>query len=252
MLQHEIDMEEPSLPTGLHALFLSKFEWTQFLSFDGLHSQFLTMYPLKYLKLQESGTRLGTISEDVAKELGLPNHLQLVMGGLDQVCGAIGVGNAKPGIFTESTGAALACCTMTPKPVLEYDNKIPCFYTAITDQYMLHTFSSGGIATRWLRDTLCTEEMSVATRCNEDAYTLMNRQAETIPVGSNGLIVLPHFQGSGPPDSDQHAKCMIYGLSLSHTKADIIRAFMEGVAIVLCRMVEAVIMYNKLRKLKRA
>lgn len=211
---------------------VTKEYWPEMLSELGIEERQLP-------KIVESGTIIGNISLEVAEELNLNKELTLVMGGLDQACGAIGVGNVVEGLFSESTGAALAVCALVNKPVFDKNSEMPCFYSAIPGMYMIHTFSSGGIAYKWLRDTLCSEEMSVADRCNANAYDLMNMQADSIAAGSDDLLVMPHFQGANAPDSDQAAKCVVYGLSLNHTKAHLIRAFMEGVALMLARMVEA-------------
>jgi xylulokinase len=69
---------------------------------------------------------------------------------------------------------------------------------------------------------------------------MIDDEARNIKPGAEGLVVLPHLQGSGPPDSNQSAKAVIYGLTLSHTQQHIARACLESVAITLCRMVESV------------
>ena len=191
-------------------------------------------------QIVESGTSLGYPDPQIAQQLGLSPQTLLVMGGLDQSCGAIGVGNTQPGIFSESTGAAMVVCTMCDKPVIDPNRKLSCFYTAIPDMYMIHGFSSGGIAYKWLRDALCGEEITIGERTGMGAYALMDLEAREIPPGSDGLVVLPHFNGAGPPDTDPFAKCAVYGLGMEHTKAHLIRAYLEGVAMSLCRIVDAV------------
>jgi len=189
-------------------------------------------------KIVESTTPVGKMLPEVTRELGLGGDVQVVMGGLDQACGAIGVGNVREGIFSESTGAALAACAMLDHPVFDPKGQMPLFYSCIPGKYIICAFSSGGIAHKWLRDVLCAEEKDISPRMGWSAYRLMDQEAAAVPAGSDGLVVLPHFMGSGAPDVDQYAKCMIYGLGLSHTKAHLIRAFMEGIAVVLARMVE--------------
>lgn len=190
-------------------------------------------------RIVESGTALGKMLPEAAKEFGLSENVELVMGALDQACGAIGVGNVREGTFSESTGAALAVCAVTNRPVFDPNAEMPCFYFGIPDRYMVHAFSTGGIVFKWLRDSLCSEEEALAGRTGMDAYALMDLEAKNIPAGCDGLVVLPHFQGAGPPDSDQFSKGVIYGLALNHSKAHLIRAFMEAVAMTLYRMVEA-------------
>jgi xylulokinase len=128
---------------------------------------------------------------------------------------------------------------VTDQPVFDPGRQMPCFYFGIPNRYMIHTFSSGGIVLKWLRDSLCPEELNLGRRTGWDAYRLMDLEAKEVPPGADGLIVLPHFQGSGPPDSDQKAKGVVYGLALNHTKGHLIRAFMEGVAMTMRHMIEA-------------
>ena len=189
-------------------------------------------------EIVETARPVGRLLPEVAQELGLSPDLLLVMGGLDQACGAIGVGNVKPGIFSECTGAALVVATMTEGIALDPTGELPCFYGAIPNLYMLHAGAKGGIILRWLRDTLCGEELACQKAGGKNAYALMDEQAERIPAGSEGLTVLPFWGGAGAPDTDQYARGMIHGFSLTHTKAHIIRAVMEATAMNIYRMVE--------------
>ena len=92
---------------------------------------------------------------------------------------------------------------------------------------------------RWFRDAFCELEMQVEKQTGTNAYDQLDSLAENIPIGSDGLIALPHLQGSGPPDFNPNMKAMFYGLTLAHKKGHFARAIMESVAMVLCRMIEA-------------
>jgi xylulokinase len=50
------------------------------------------------------------------------------------------------------------------------------------------------------------------------------------PKGANGLICLPYFSGERTPIHDSRAKGTIFGLNLTHTRGDIYRAALEGIA----------------------
>lgn len=202
--------------------------------------QYLGISEVQLPEIVEPGSSAGTLKQDVAAELGLCTDTLVVVGALDQACGAIGVGNVRPGTFSESTGGALAVVTIVNKPVFDKNSEIPCFYFGIPNHYMIHAFSTGGMAIRWLRDNLCTEEMRVGDLTGINAYALMDRAAMQIEPGSEGLIFLPYMQGSGPPDSNQAAKGVIFGLTLRHTKSHIIRALMESISVVLFRMIESI------------
>ena len=64
----------------------------------------------------------------------------------------------------------------------------------------------------------------------DNPYAYMNEQIEGIAPGADGLVALDFFQGNRTPYKDANAKGVIYGLTLSHTKAHIYRALLESVA----------------------
>jgi len=112
-------------------------------------------------RLCESGVPVGKLRPQVASELGLSPATIACTGALDQACGAIGVGNIGPGIFSENTGAALAICATVPQPTLDPNNQMPCHYHGLPGLYMLHTFTGGGIVMRWFRDEFASLERLV-------------------------------------------------------------------------------------------
>ena len=97
--------------------------------------------------------------------------------------------------------------------------------------------SSGGVI-KWFL------ENGFADSCKEQAreegcsvLDLLNRMAEQIPAGSEGLIMLEYLQGNRTPWVDSDVRGMLYGLSLKHTPAHIYRASREatcyGTALIL-------------------
>ena len=67
----------------------------------------------------------------------------------------------------------------------------------------------------------------------------MAREAEASPPGAHGLVVLPYFSGERTPIHDPHAKGTIFGLDLTHTRGDVFRATLEGVALGTAHALEA-------------
>jgi len=53
-------------------------------------------------------------------------------------------------------------------------------------------------------------------RIDINAYDLLQKQAEKVPAGSDGLVVLPYFSGERTPINDPLARGLILGLTLSH------------------------------------
>jgi len=188
--------------------------------------------------IRESGEPVGELKPEIAKELGLSKKTVVSTGVLDQAAGAIGVGNIKPGTFSENTGAALAICTTLDKPVFDKYARMPIHYHGIPNTYMAHTFTTGGMVLRWFRDNFCNEEIKIAQKLGIDAYDLIGKEVEKIPPGSEGLVMLPHLQGAMAPEVNPKAKGVFYGFTLKHTKAHFARAIMEGIACIVRRNID--------------
>lgn len=206
--------------------------WPEMISFLGMSENRLPeiVYP---------GTDMGHITQDAAIRFGLSTETTVNIGAIDLACGAIGVGNVRPGIFSDSTGSALCTVTMTDEIVLDPKKQMPCYCSAIPGKYMIHAYSTGGMFLRWFRDAFCDLELEIEKSTGINAYDQFDKMADSVPAGSDGLMALPHLQGSGPPDQNARAKAVFYGLTIAHKKPHFVRAIMESVTMVLCRMIEA-------------
>ncbi len=94
-------------------------------------------------------------------------------------------------------------------------------YTTVSAQLL------GGIY-RYYRDQLAIAEKNAAADLGMDAYEIMGMEAEKVPPGSEGLLLLPYFLGERTPIWDPYVRGMLFGLSFNHGKGHIIRAIMEG------------------------
>lgn len=148
--------------------------WEDMLSFLGVDRAWLP-------EIRESGEVVGTILPEMAERLGISPIAQVCTGCLDQAAGAIGVGNIKPGIFSENIGAALAICVPTATLTYDPNRLMPVHYFATPDTYMMHTFTTGGMCLRWFRDNFCAEEIHMQDATGLDSYYLMDKEASQIP-----------------------------------------------------------------------
>ena len=87
-----------------------------------------------------------------------------------------------------------------------------------------------------------------AEKAGGSVYDILNPRAAEIAPGSDGLVVLEHWQGNRTPWVDAHSRGVIRGLTLSHTPAHIYRAIMESVAygteMIIRRMEQAEFLYR--------
>ncbi len=200
----------------------------------------LEIEPEQLPRYCESGEPVGKLRPEIAQELNLSMSTVACTGALDQACGAIGVGNIKPGIFSENTGAALAICATVKSATLDPDNQMPCHYHGLPGLYMLHTFTGGGIVLRWFRDEFAQMERFVAGASGMDAYDFLGMEAARIPAGCEGLVMLPHLQGAMAPEANPKAKGVFYGFTLRHGHGHFARAIMEAVSYIVRRNIEVI------------
>jgi xylulokinase len=95
------------------------------------------------------------------------------------------------------------------------------------------TTTTGGQSIRYLRDQFSQYEVEVERVLGVSSYDLLNMQAAKVPLGSDGLIILPYLMGERTPIWDTQARGVIFGLSLTHGKGHLVRAMMEAVAYAL-------------------
>ncbi|MGE5605419.1 MAG: FGGY-family carbohydrate kinase [Bacteroidota bacterium] len=186
-----------------------------------------------------SGTVVGTISKSVATELGLPADLVLVVGGHDHACAALGAGAIKEGIAIDSIGTVECITAAFNQPVVNQkmlDNNFACAPHTKNGMFITYAFSlTGGSLLKWYRDHFAHQEKTEAARRRVSVYALLDAKASREPTG---LLVLPHFTGTGTPYMDTWAKGAIVGLSLDVTPPMLYRAFLEGVTYEMLLNIE--------------
>lgn len=206
--------------------------WKEMLSF-------LDISELQLPEIREPGEPVGSLLPEVAEELGLDPGTIVCTGALDQAAGAIGVGNISEGIFSENIGAALAICTPVQKPAFSGSRIMPIHYFGIPNMYMMHSFTTGGMVLRWFRDAFCDAERAVGGLIGSDSYDLLGKEAASVQAGCEGLIMLPHLNGSMAPDVNPTARGVFYGFTLKHQKPHFIRAIMESLGYLVRRNIDA-------------
>lgn len=189
--------------------------------------------------VMESGEAVGKILPETAEWLGISPEAIVTTGCLDQAAGAIGVGNIREGIFSENIGAALAVCAPTSSIKPDPNRNMPVHYFALPNTYMMHTFTTGGMTLRWFRDSFCKLEMEKSEQTGVDTYALMDELAADVPPGSDGLVMLPHLNGSMAPDMNANAKGVFFGFTMLHKKPHFIRAIMESIGYMIRRNIDA-------------
>jgi xylulokinase len=92
---------------------------------------------------------------------------------------------------------------------------------------------SGGTSLRWVRDQLCRDVTDRAEAEGADPYERMTALAEQSPIGARKLLFNPSMAGGSSLEPSPHLRGAFVGLDLGHTRADVIRATLEGIAMNL-------------------
>jgi xylulokinase len=183
-------------------------------------------------KIVPSSQVIGTLTSEAAETLGLPTKVKVVAGGVDNSCMALGARNIKDGRIYNSQGSSSWIAVTTKEPILDEQFR-PFVFTAVLPELFnsaIPVFSSG-TSFRWVRDQFCPDLLAESKREKKDIYDLMTGLAATSPVGSRGLLFNPSLAGGSSIDASINIRGAFLGLDLGHTRADVIRATMEGVAM---------------------
>jgi xylulokinase len=182
-----------------------------------------------------SGTAIGNVSKEVAEQIGLPQQTIVSTGGHDHLCGALAAGVTQPGHLLESIGTASVILavsnTFRPSPELLAAGYTSYAYVILHTYATLGTLNFAGGALEWIVTLLYGQGNRETVSAENYAQAL--HEAAEIPAGARGAIILPSFLGSGTPYGKSSARGAILGLTPSHSRAELVRALMEGLAFWL-------------------
>jgi xylulokinase len=177
---------------------------------------------------------IGELTPEAADALNLPAHIKVVAGGVDNSCMALGARSFQEGRVYNALGSSSWIAVASAAPLLDVRTRPYVFTHVIPGLFMSATaIFSAGTSFRWLRDLFCQSIVSEAGKNNLDPYELMTAEAEKSPIGSNSIIFNPSLAGGNLLDDSPNIRGAFMGLDLGHTRADLIRAAMEGVAFGL-------------------
>ena len=177
----------------------------------------------------ESGEIVGHLSAKMAKVLGLTEKVDLVAGGQDQTCSALGAGLIDSSIAMDSHGTIEGWGVVTDKKYTgdkAFDAAISCYIYTIRDKFFLMSASQvGGLLLKWFKNNFSQAEIEEAANRGINVYDVMSEHAPNGPVNE---MVLPHFIGSGPPWNDLDSSGAMVGLSIDTTRHDLVKAIMDS------------------------
>jgi ribulokinase len=170
------------------------------------------------------GSKIGSLSKSAQQELGLGDNVAVVVGGADAFVGQVGLGVVNPGAMALITGSSHLLILQTENRV-HGEGTWGGYPSAVIDgQYTVEGGqTSSGSMIGWFKRLVQGDEVEA------NFFDTLTPLAQDLPPGSDGLIVLDHFQGNRTPYVDAASRGAILGLSLSHKREHIFRAMIESV-----------------------
>ncbi len=163
----------------------------------------------------------GYVCENASRLLGIPSGIPVSTGGGDNMMGAVGTGTVSDGDLTMSMGTSGTLYGAAGTPVVDTKGRLASFC------------SSTGL---WL-PLLCTMNCTVSSEVTRALFNkdiaAFNDMASASPIGSEGVCMLPYFNGERTPDYPKGRGCL-FGFTLSNMKEEnIARSAMEASVFAL-------------------
>lgn len=163
----------------------------------------------------------GTLRKELATKWGLGYDVIVSAGGGDNMMGAIGTGNVKPGVVTASFGTSGTLYGVAGAPVVDGQGEVAAFCDS-TDQ--------------WL-PLVCTMNVTVVTEQVREMFRWSHAQLEmavkSAPAGADGVTFLPYLNGERTP-SLPNGTGVLHGLRPTNmSPTNIARAAVEGATLGL-------------------
>ncbi|MBD0830811.1 ribulokinase [Aestuariibaculum sediminum] len=199
-----------------------------------------------FQKTYTSDVSVGTISEDWASKLGLPNTVQVAVGAFDCHMGAVGV-NIEPYHLTKVMGTSTCDIVVTPMQEEEHLVKGICGQvngsvipnmlgleagqSAFGDIYAWYERLIAWPIKELIRNSTLISE-AVREKLVEEAISnilpKLSEAAAEEPIGASGELALDWMNGRRTPDANQNLKGVISGINLGSTSPKVFRALVEA------------------------
>ena len=175
-------------------------------------------------ELVEPGREIGRLQSDVAKLTGLEPGLAVIAGAGDGQAAGLGAGIVAPGRAYLNLGTAIVSGVLCF--AYATDLAFRTLYGATPGTHFLETDLKGGTFTlTWLAEKWTRTGGDVG-----ETLASLERDAALIPAGSDGLMVVPYWNGVMNPYWDDAATGITLGWTGRHGPAHLYRAILEGIA----------------------
>ena len=166
--------------------------------------------------------------ESERQKMDVPRSTPFVYGAFDGALSNIGVGAIKPNQVAITIGTSAAVRVITDRPVIDPQKRLFCYMVDKKHWIVGGPLNNGGDVFQWAVHHLIDQGA-------------LNRIIEGTSTGSHGLLFHPYLGGERAPIWDANARGDFFGLTALHTRADMLRAVLEGINFNIASVFETVI-----------
>jgi xylulokinase len=172
-------------------------------------------------RVYESAEVSGRVWAEAARATGLAEGTPVAAGAGDQAASAVGNGIVEAGVASCTLGTSGVVFVHLAKPVYDSGGRVHTFCHAVAGAWHAMGVTQGaGLSLQWFRNQLAPAA----------SYDELTAEAAASPAGAQGLFWLPYLMGERTPHLDASARGAWIGLTAKHTRADLVRAVIEGVS----------------------
>ena len=172
-------------------------------------------------EMYESSDVSGQVTAEAAELTGLRQGTPVAGGAGDQAASAVGNGIVEPGIVSCTLGTSGVVFAYTEQAAYDPAGRVHTFCHAVRGAWHVMGVTQGaGLSLQWFRNQLAPGV----------SYDVLMAEAATAQAGAQGLFWLPYLMGERTPHLDATIRGGWVGLTARHTRADLIRAIVEGVS----------------------
>jgi len=196
----------------------------------------------------KSTDKVGDLTEQAARELGLCKGTPVFGGGGDSSLIGVGAGAVEVGDTHLYSGTSGWVITVTDKQMVDVNYMIAATVGAQEGKYNYFAeMETAGKCLSWVKDHLALDEIGIylekkdvteAEEMYSSLYDYLSAAVKDVPPGSGGVIFAPWLHGNRCPFEDPNSTAMFFGINLDTGKTELIHAVLEGVAYHLAWMLE--------------
>lgn len=179
-------------------------------------------------ELFRPGDVMGEVTAGAARLTGLKPGTAVIAGGGDGQCAGAGANNFLEGRAYVNLGTAAVSGSYGRNFAI--DRSFRTLVAVAEDGFSFETaIRTGTFLVNWMVERL----FNVNPAKNPAIFKALEAEAAASPIGAHGLVLIPYWSGSMTPYWDSAARGVIAGLSGNHSRGDVYRALLEGVALEL-------------------